>query len=392
MRPRKVALVIESSREYGRGLLLGIARYAREHGQWSMFFCPRALDQAAPSWLRRWQGDGILARIENRRMARLILDAGLPTIDLRRMLPDLGLPHVGADHRAAVTLAMNHLLDRGFRHFGFCGCPWDRLLEMRSEFFVQCLDRDRHTWSVLPVTQRRGTSATWEQQQRKIARWIKQLPRPVGILAGNDDSGLQVLDACRRAECQVPEDVAVIGIDNDEYVCRVANPPLSSVDLNSAQIGYRAAELLERMMDGHSPPTEPLVIPPRSVVTRQSTDILAIDDRRVAEAVSIIRLRACKGLLVETVARQVGISCSSLERRFRAVLERSPKAEILRVQLDRAKELLVWTELPITAIAEKGGFASAKYFSEAFHRRTGTTAQEYRSRFRSGGKQNPSLY
>jgi LacI family transcriptional regulator len=378
-----VALVIESSREYGRGLLLGIARYAREHGQWSMFFRPRALDQAAPAWLRRWRGDGILARIENRRMARLILAAGRPTIDLRRLLPELGLPHVGADHRAAVTLAVDHLRDRGFRHFGFCACPWDRLLEMRSAYFAQRLDPALHTWSVLRVMPRRGRAATWEQQQRQIAGWIKRLPRPVGILAGNDDCGLQVLDACHRAGRKVPEDVAVVGIDNDEYVCRVANPPLSSVDLNLAEIGYRAAELLERMMSGQRAPAEPVVIAPRGVVTRQSTDILAIEDRLVAEAVQIIRRRACDGLLVETVARQLAVSRSSLERRFEAVLKRSPKAEMLRVQLDRATELLAWTELSIATIAERSGFASAKYFSETFHRRSGMTAQEYRRRYRT---------
>jgi LacI family transcriptional regulator len=283
-RQRKVALVIESSREYGRGLLLGIARYAREHGGWSMFLRPRGLDQMAPSWLRRWRGDGILARIEDRRMARIILDAGLPTIDLRRLLPDLGLPHVGADHHAAVQLAVDHLLERGLRHLGFCACPRDRLLEQRSRYFEHHLRGTGRTSSVLLIEHPRHTTGSWEQEQRQITRWIKRLPLPAGILEGNDDCVLQVLDACQRANRRVPEDVTVIGIDNDEYLCRVANPPLSSVDLNQVQIGYQAADLLERMMSGRRPPAEPVVISPRGVVTRQSTDILAIDDPRVAEA------------------------------------------------------------------------------------------------------------
>lgn len=377
-----VALLIESSRQFGRGLLRGVAHYVRETGPWSVYFRPMALDQAPPPWLKDWRGDGILARIDNAKMADAVMETGLPVVDLRRALPELGLPHVGVANEAIVQLALEHLTDRGFRRVGFCGTTWEPIQDMRCDCFRRLAQQNGCPCSVFRAKpRRRRRVATWEEQQEQITAWLCGLPKPVGIMAGNDECGLQVLDGCQRAGLLVPDEVAVVSVDSDECLCRLANPPMSSVDVNPMQIGYQAAALLSRMMAGEPPPTAPIEVEPRGVVTRQSTDVLAVEDRQVARALRLIRERAWQGIRVQQVARHLDLSPSTLERRFKRLLGRTPKAEILRVQFEKARELLARTDLPIATVGEKSGFSSAKYFSETFSRKMGMPPQDYRQRF-----------
>jgi LacI family transcriptional regulator len=219
---------------------------------------------------------------------------------------------------------------------------------------------------------------TWEDEQEQIAAWIRRLPRPVGVMTCNDDRGLQVLDACRRIDVLVPEDVAVIGVDNDEILCDLANPKLSSVHIDTDQVGYAAAALLGRMMDGEPPPEKPVLLAPRIVVARESTNVLATEDRELAEAIRLIRERACEGLRLKDFSRMTSLSRRTLERRVRDLLGRSPKDEITRVQLEKAKALLVETDLTVVTIAAKCGFHQPKYFSQVFHAKIGTPPALYR--------------
>ena len=292
-----VALLIETSRAYGRGLLQGINGYLRDHGSWSIYFQPHGLETPPPRWLRHWHGDGILARIESRQMGETIRQTGLPALDLRYSVPGLGLAHVGLDNRAVVALAFRHLTDCGFEHFGFCGLPpgqniWLDLRRSLFEEIVRASGSACHIFEGPPRPRR----ASWEDEQEQIAAWVRALPKPIGLMTCNDDRGLQVLDACRRVNVLVPEHVAVIGVDNDEILCNLSNPKLSSVDVNTYQVGYAAAALLDRMMAGEPPPEEPVLMTPRVVVPRESTNVLATDDRELAEAIRLIRERACEGL------------------------------------------------------------------------------------------------
>jgi LacI family transcriptional regulator len=197
-------------------------------------------------------------------------------------------------------------------------------------------------------------------------------------MACNDFRGTQALDACRRAGIAVPEEVAVVGVDNEELVCTLANPPLSSVVPNARSIGYEAAALLDRLMRGEPEPTTPLFIPPVEVITRLSTDVNAIADPEVATAMRFIREHACEGIAVADVLSQVPVSRSVLQRRFRGLLGRSIHGEIAGVRLQRAKQLLIETDLPLAAIAQRTGFSHVEYLCAAFRQATGLPPGTYR--------------
>jgi LacI family transcriptional regulator len=383
MRPvPHVAVLIETSRAYGRGLLEGMARYVRERGPWSIYFRPHGLGEPPPPWLRGWKGDGILARIDDRRMARAVLATGLPAVDLRGRLPDLGLPRVGVDNRALARMALEHLRERGFRHFAFCGLPRGEHphMDQRCDDFTRLVREAGCPCAVFPPPRHRGRS--WEQEQQQLAGWLRGLPRPVGIMACNDDRGQQLLDACRRAGVLVPDEAAVISVENDPLLCGLATPPLTSIDVNPQQVGYEAAALLERLMAGRRLPAQGIFLDLCRVVTRQSTDVLALQDPELVKAVRLIRERACEGIGVEDVLAGVCLSRSVLERRFKQVLGRTPKAAILAVQLERARQLLAETDLPLADVARRCGFRSEKYFGDIFHIKTGVRPGAYRRRAR----------
>lgn len=381
---RHVALLIETSRAYGRGLIRGVARYNREHAEWSTYFQPHGLDDPPPAWLKDWQGDGILARIDNRRMAEAVLAAGVPVINLRGTLPELNIPFIGADNESVARLGAEHLLERGLRHFGFCGLARGLHpgLDRRAEHFQQLIQQSGHDCSLF-ATSRRRRPLSWEEEQERLAHWIQDLPKPVGIMTSNDDRGMQVLDACRRIGALVPDDVAVLGVDNDEYLCGLSIPSLSSIDVNSEEIGYTAAELLDRMMAGHKPPRRLPEIAPRGIVIRKSTDVLAIEDQDVVRAVRFVRENACRGIHATDVLRHVGSSRASLEPRIRQILRRSIHQEIERVRMERVKELLATTNLEIKQVAQRTGFRYVSYLTRVCQRVLGETPARYRARTRS---------
>ena len=380
-----IALLIETSREYGRGLLRGVARYHQEHGPWSIYFEPHGLNERPPSWLKHWRGDGILARIDDRRMADVILATRLPAVDVRGALEDLPIPFVGLDNRPIVKLGFEHLEQCGLQHFAFCGTPRGENpnQDRRCDLFVELVEAAGKTCDVFLGGRRRRGTISWEQEQQQIARWLKGLRKPVGVMTCHDDRGHQTLDACRRAGLKVPDDVAVIGVDNDSHLCNMCTPPLTSIDVNPSRVGYEAAALLARLMQGASRPSRPVILgPPRGVVPRQSTDVLSIEDADVAAALRYIREHATDGIFVGDVISQAKHSPSTLERRFKTTLARTIKAEITRVRLDRAKLLLQETDLAIGKVATRAGFSEPKYFCEVFRKSEGVTAGEYRKQFR----------
>jgi LacI family transcriptional regulator len=377
-------VLIETSRGYGRGLLEGVTRYNRQHGPWSLYFEPHGLHDPPPAWLSGWKGHGILARIESRRLANAVIATGLPAVDLRGRLRGLKLPFIGVHNQQVAHLAFQHLADRGLRHFGVCGlAPGEyHFMDVRCDFFRR--EVEAAGFACHPFEPSRDRHPTWEDEQDRLVHWLRHLPRPVGVMTCNDDRGHQLLDACRRAGVAVPEEVAVIGVDNDPILCNMADPPMTSIDVNAVQIGFEAMALLDRLMRrrGGNEPAVNVEIPPRRIVTRQSTDVLAVGDPEVAAAVRFIRANACRRIGVRDVLRQVPLSRSSLERRFEMVLHRTPKEEILRVQLDRAQELLSESELSLEVIAERCGFSSCKYFGDAFCRELGVRPGAFRRRFR----------
>ncbi len=382
-----VALLIETSREYGRGLLRGVASYQQDHGPWSIYFEPQGLGDTPPSWINDWNGDGIIARVNSPAVAEMLKSTGIPTVDLRGAIPDLGLPYLGVDNYQIAKVAYDHLKDLGLKHFAYCGTPRRENLKqnLRGDYFNELVEEDGGKCSNWLGEQQQLRAPSWEDQQQEIAAWLKSLPKPVGIMTCHDDRGQQVLDACRRANISVPDSVALISVDNDPHLCNLCTPPMTSIDLNPSRIGYMASQLLAKMMNGEEPEEKIILLgPPRGIAARRSTEMLAIEDPQVEAAIRYIREHAVEGVRVSQVVENSAQNSSTLERRFKKILGRTIKAEITRVRLERAKLLLAETDFTIVKIASRVGFTEAKYFCEVFKKYEGITATKYRQKFRDG--------
>jgi LacI family transcriptional regulator len=282
-------------------------------------------------------------------------------------------------------MAADHFLDRGFRHLAFCGYVGVDFSDQRTLEFTRYLREKSIAPHIFTPRPSRLKMDSIAQEFRgaldhaDIARWLLTLPKPVGVLACNDLRGKQVLDACIGAKLRVPEEVAVIGVDNDEVVCELADPPLSSIVPDVVRIGFRGAEMLHQQLRGQKVSTRIEHIPPRGIVTRRSSDILAIDDPVVAEAMHLIRERACSEFNVENLLDRMTVSRSTLERRFDELLGHSPKQEILKVRLARVRQLLQETKYPLWTIAEMTGFKTAAHLSVAFRSHFGGSPGELRA-------------
>lgn len=384
----KIALLIETARGYGRNLLRGIVRYSRLHGPWGFYVTPGDFAQVLPQ-MRLWGGTGIIARVETPRVARAILASGLPTVALdlseEQLRPDnplSRLSEVASDSRGAARLAAGHLLERGFRHYAFVGLAGRIWSQRRQDAFCERIGAAGFKPHVY-VPPRRRLDRLWEREQGILADWLRRLPRPVGLMACNDDRGREVLEACRAAGIRVPEEMAVVGVDNDELLCELADPPLSSVALNAEAGGYRVAALLDRMMRGRARKPARLVVEPLHVVTRRSTDIVALDDPVVASALHFIHDHAGRPIDVGDVVEHVLVSRRALEIRFKKVTGRTLLAELRRVRLERARRLLRETDLSLSRVAGAAGYSSESYLTQVFRQELGQTPARYRRQVRA---------
>jgi LacI family transcriptional regulator len=375
-----IALLIETSLAPGRDILRGIARYVREHRPWGLYHEAHGLDDRPPNWLSRWRGDGVIARIQSPHMAQAIAASGLPAVDVLGTVGGLPYPLVHVDNRAIARMAARHLLERGLRHFGFFGIKGENWSEERYEAFCAAVAPGQGLSQVPSYQLPRDalTRRSWEQVENRLARWVATLPKPVGVFVCSDQRGPQFLEACRRAQVAVPEDVAVVSVDNDEPLCEVCSPPLSSVEASHITVGYEAAALLDKLLHGAPAPKKPLLITPERVITRLSTQMLAVGDPAIASALQMIREHAHAGLHVDAIARHAGLSRSVLQRRFRRELKRSVHQEILAVRIQRARELLIKSNLPLAIVAERAGFRHQEYMGAVFKAHLGTTPAKVR--------------
>jgi len=373
-----VALIIETSMAYGRGLLSGISKYVTSHGYWSIYVDQRSLNDPPPLWLDDWNGHGVIMRAQTKRLARVVADLKAPAVDTLHQFAGLDVPLVIPDHKAVAQLAAEHLLERHFRHFAFVVVERALWSKLRRDALVDVLRKAGFPCHVYSPLSRRRFLESWEGGQQDLAEWLGDLPKPVGVVAAHDLRALCVLDACRRRGLAVPEQVAVVGVDNDEPLCNLGDPPLSSVRIDHQLIGYRAAELLDRMMRGKKAPQKPIVIKPCGVVTRRSTEVVAIEDQLIAKAVRYIHQHACEGVDVADVARHCGVSRRTMERSFMQFLGMSPHEQLVRAKVARAKRLLAETDYPLDAVAAKSGLSHAAYLNVLFRREVGQTPGEYR--------------
>ena len=385
---KKVALLIESSRGYGRDLLRGVAAYTRTHGGYTIYRNERALGEAVPRWLSRWDGVGVIARIESPQLADFLLGLGLPVVDLRGRYEFPQIPRIETDDLSVMKLACDHLLDRGLRSFAFCGFEGANYSASRQESVVQIL----HNHDLSPTIYNSpagGAQDTGDIEaegilhERELAEWLLSLPKPTGLIACNDIRGAQVLSVCRELEIAVPDELAVIGVDDDRLICELTAPPLSSVLPDAIRVGYLAAELLDELIGGETVSNLRRLVPAKNVIARQSTDMLAIEDADVASALRFIRDNAGNGISVDEVAAAVMLSRSTLDRRFARHTGTTVKAEITRVRVDRVKQLLSDTDYSIATIACMVGYSHAEYMSTMFKDHTGESPGQFRRMYQS---------
>ena len=381
----RVALLVESSRTYGRGVLRGIARYAHAHGPWSFFLIERDLHGGIPDILKAWRGDGIIARIEDRRMAKRLLALRCPVVDVLGQENFAGIPSFDTDAAAVAEVAVKFFLRAGFQHFAFIGYPGLPFSDHRQAAFEKQLREQGRTVVFLPrplarrrpryiqAVEREGIAA-----ERVIARWLRQQAHPLAVLACNDVCAQQVLNACREQGLRVPEEIAVMGVDNDDVLCDICDPPLTSIEPDAERLGYDAAATLHRLMRGEPSDNSVTLVPPVRLVERASTDTVASEDPVVVAAIRFIRDHLGEGIAVKDVAAQLERSRSDLEKRFGLGLQTSVRSEILRLRLARACSLLLETDLNLDQTAIKVGFATAAHLCRVFQRQFHQTPTAYR--------------
>ena len=375
---RRVAVVIEASNAYARGLLTGILRHVREHEPWTVFLPEHGRGTPPLESLAKWAGDGVIARIETASTAKVIeklrRKLGIPVIDVSAARLVADVPYVETDDAAIAAGAAHHFFERDFRHFAFLGDDRFQWSDNRSRAFVEAVAAKGHDVAVF--SRRRKTAPSDDDEA--VEAWLTSLPKPVALLACYDIRGLQAIDACRRAGIAVPDEVAVLGVDEDDVLCGLASPPLSSVMPDAVGAGRRAAELLEQLMRGEPLERSEWLLPPLGIATRQSTDVLAIDDPLVVGAVRHIRDHACDGIKVADVARALKTTRRALENRFTKRVGHTPHEEIARVQFRRVEQLLRETELSLATIATRAGFRHTEYMTVAFTKRHGMPPSRWR--------------
>jgi len=382
-RRREVALLIETSNAYARGLLNGVVRYMDEHERWSIYLPEQGRGSQPPKWLATWNGDGIIARVENQGIADELAKLDIPLVDVSaaRVLPDV--PIVETDDCAIMKEAVVHLQQRGFTQLAFCGdssFAWSRF---RAQHFEALVQEAELSYSMLDVPSENASQDISPTQRNRLYQWIENLPQPVGIITCYDILGQRVLEACRELEINVPQQIAVVGVDNDQLLCELCSPPLSSVIPDTLRTGFEAASILDTLMQGASLKQSDRFIPPLGVATRLSSDVLATDDDLVATAMNFIREHACDGINVNDVLKSAGSTRRALEYRFKQVTGQTPHEAIFKYRFDKVRQLLRNTELSIAMVADRAGFEHVEYMSTMFKKKTGLSPSAYRRKMQT---------
>lgn len=385
---RNVAVLMNLSRPYDRQVLRGITAYVKDAGLSWRFYAEEDPADKIPDFAQ-WAGHGLIVDLDDSRLFRALDGVSLPIVGIGRFgscrRPNARTATVGPDDETIGAMAADHLMECGLRQFAFCGIrrrgpdPWS---DVRCGAFRQRL-RERG-FSCFRYTGKNVSARHWLRMLRELVAWLDALPKPIGIMACNDWRARHVLEAARQLNRRVPEEVAVIGVDNDELTCEMADPPLSSIVPATREIGYQAARTLDRLMSGRGRVPDVLV-PPARLFGRQSTDLLAITEPMMHRALRLIRDRAGESVGAPEIARAVGVSRATLDARFKRILGRTVQQELRRFRCEMARDLLLATRLPLHEIARRCGFRSAPYLCYVFHRETGNSPAAVRQHGRGRG-------
>jgi LacI family transcriptional regulator len=374
---KRIGILLHPVRTYCRRVLRGITAVgARARWEWLLVSADvdPLLDRLSAGFL-----NGVIGHFSDPALLRQVIDAKLPAVDIAPLDRDERVVRVTTDELAVGRLAAAHLLSLGLPHFGFFGARRHYHSMLREQGFRQAIEAAGLACHVmLDASEFPSPPSPGEPNGKELEQWLISLPKPIGVMASTDSRALQLMALCRKLGIDVPKSLAILGVDNDDVFCETANPPLSSIALATQQIGYEAARVLEDLMQGKPPPQQQILIPPAGIVPRRSSDLPSYLDADVAAAVRYIALHVQNDLQVADILREVPISRTSLEQKFRKLLGRSPAAEIRRAQIEVAKSMLTQTDESMPRIARAAGFSNAKQLGTTFRKETGHTPTAYR--------------
>jgi len=356
----------------------GIDRYAREKGHWDYTVDPHA-DQLLKGRRRDKMPDGIVARATPQLVKRAKA-AGIPVVNVWLNSRARGVPSVFHDAEESGRMAARHLMAHGFRRFAYLGLGRDRCAHLQLSGFNSALQESEYDSSVCWVSQHCSIDgAHWRRFQRQLDEWIDTWSPPLAVFTTIDLLGRYLVDSCQRRGLKLPGDVALLSSFNEPMVCNRPEPALSSIDFGFEMVGYRAAELLDQLIDGAQPPAAPILIVPADLVVRQSSNVFAAEDPIVSAALRYIAENACSALSVDDVASHVAVTRRTLARLFQKLLSHSVFQTITRMRLDRVKRELVETKNPLKVIALRCGFRDAIHLCKVFQREEKMSPSEYRA-------------
>lgn len=377
---KKVLLLIESSRTFGRELLYGIVRYSRNIGGWSFYRETSGIKPPVPLTLNT-DADGMIVR--DSMLEGSLTETKIPTIIVLHEQGRVNnIPVVIADNRIIAGLAGEHLLSKGLKNFAFCGFSNYSWSNERQFYFSEFIKSAGYKTDIYENPHTKNPDS-WYKEFTDIQEWLKSLPKPVGLMACNDDRGQHILEACKVLGIKIPEEISVIGVDNDSIICELGEPPLTSIALNTEIAGFAAAALLDRLMKGEKMSGQRIIVNGTHVVQRQSTDVLAINDENVKCALRYIRQNAKNKIKVDDVVEQTVLSRRSLENHFRNTIHRSIVEEIRRIRVESISRMLVETNLTISEITEIFNFTDIEHISRYFKQEKGMGLREFRKFNRS---------
>ena len=380
---KNVLLLLDTSSFYGRKIAQGVAWYSDAHMPMA-FYLQSAMGEEALQGLRNWKIDGVIGRLREGQLPPPVADGTIPAVSTTSHRPSPRLPRVSLDDEAIGDVVADHLIARGFRNFAFCGSYGMGFSVHREHGFRQRLQAGGFgCMSYQPGPGLQDAETFWESEQSDLGRWIGSLPRPVGVMAADDAMGWKIAQACRRTGIRMPEDVGLVGVNNDDMLCRLSSPPMSSVALPLEKLGYEAAAMLDALLHGRKPEPATVQLPPIGVIMRRSTDVIAVDDVDIVAAMRFIRDHVSEGIQVDDVAAAAAVSRRSLQRRFPQVVGRTLQEEIRYVRIAKARDLLAQTDLPLNQVASACGFRYPEHLSRIFRQETGVTPSDYRRRFRT---------
>jgi len=382
----KIILLTDFGEEYGTSLLKGITRYSQKYGPWAFCRMPgyyremKGMDGIL-KWAKEWKTDGILGQFYNNSDVEKLMNEGIAVVAQDFKERHKSIPNITGDYFKTGRMGADYFLRKGFENFAFYGFKnivWSR---ERSEGFEKRVNEEGFKVHNFEQKRKFKSRELWYYKPSALSKWLKSLPKPIALMACDDNQGMHITEACRLTNIRIPEEVAVLGVDNDEMLCNLSDPPLSSVSLDTEKGGYEAARLLETMIKSKNQTYYDIVVEPTQIITRNSTDIYAAKDENVGMALKYIHNNIEKNLKVKDVLEQVPLSRRSLEKRFSQVTGYPVYEYIFNLRIEKFTQKLLETDLSVFEIAVDLGLNDSKNIARQFRQIKGCTPSEYRKKY-----------